>query len=37
LDWLETTSEEFKKIAKGTALERTKWSGMIKNIEHLRP
>jgi len=36
-EWLETTVEDFKKLTKGTALERTKWSGMIKNIEHLRP
>jgi hypothetical protein len=34
---LETTAEDFKKLTKGTALERTKWSGMIKNIGHLRP
>jgi epoxyqueuosine reductase len=36
-DWLETTAGDFKKLTKGTALERTKWSGMIKNIGHLRP
>ncbi|MEY2764558.1 MAG: tRNA epoxyqueuosine(34) reductase QueG [Bacteroidota bacterium] len=36
-DWMQTTEEEFKKLTKGTPLERAKWSGMIKNIQHLRP
>lgn len=36
-DWMHTTEEEFKKLTKGTPLERAKWSGMIKNIQHLRP
>jgi epoxyqueuosine reductase len=34
-DWMQTTEEEFKKLTKGTPLERAKWSGMIKNIQHL--
>jgi epoxyqueuosine reductase len=36
-EWLEMTAEEFRKLAKGTPLERAKWSGMIKNVQHLRP
>jgi len=36
-DWMQTTEEEFKKLTKGTPLERAKWSGMIKNIQHLMP
>jgi epoxyqueuosine reductase len=36
-EWLEMTAEEFKKLTKGSPLERAKWSGMIKNVQHLRP
>ncbi len=36
-EWLEMTAEEFKKLTKGSPLERAKWRGMIKNVQHLRP
>jgi epoxyqueuosine reductase len=32
--WRDTTEEEFKKLTKGSALERPKWSGFLKNISH---
>lgn len=35
-DWLDCTEDDFKKITKGSPLQRAKWSGMIKNIEHLK-
>lgn len=32
--WRDTTEEEFKKLTKGSALERPKWSGFMKNLSH---
>ena len=35
-DWEELTSEVFKKVFKNTAVKRTKYSGLIRNIKFLK-
>ncbi|MEY2938211.1 MAG: hypothetical protein RL062_800, partial [Bacteroidota bacterium] len=32
-EWRDTTEEEFKQLTKGSALERPKWSGFMKNLK----
>jgi len=34
-DWIQCEEEVFKKMTKGTPLERTKWKGIQKNLMHL--
>ena len=36
-DWQEITEETFKKIFKGSAVKRTKYSGLKRNIEFIKP
>ena len=36
-DWLEITEDTFKKVFKNSAVKRTKFSGLKRNIEFLKP